>query len=83
MDFNGVSVNELGSGRGPVATYAYGDGERTTSASTPKAASGRSRSWPDGKRRRQCEPGRPCPGWPPRTSWTRCPPMRPPHHATD
>jgi hypothetical protein len=26
MDFNGVSVNELGSGRGPVATYAYGDG---------------------------------------------------------
>jgi hypothetical protein len=21
-----VSVNELGSGRGPVATYAYGDG---------------------------------------------------------
>jgi len=55
MDFNGVSVNELGSGRGPVATYAYGDGERTTSASTPKAASGRSRSWPDGKRRRQCD----------------------------
>lgn len=26
IDFNGVSVNELGSGRGPVATYAYGDG---------------------------------------------------------
>jgi hypothetical protein len=26
MDFNGVSVNELGSGRGPEATYAYGDG---------------------------------------------------------
>jgi hypothetical protein len=25
-DFNGVSVNELGAGRGPVATYAYGDG---------------------------------------------------------
>jgi hypothetical protein len=24
-DFNGVSVNELGSGRGPVATYAYDD----------------------------------------------------------
>ncbi len=24
-DPNGVSVNELGSGRGPVATYAYGD----------------------------------------------------------
>lgn len=24
-DFNGVSVNELGTGRGPVATYAYGD----------------------------------------------------------
>jgi hypothetical protein len=22
---NGVSVNELGTGRGPVATYAYGD----------------------------------------------------------
>jgi hypothetical protein len=26
IDINGVSVNELGSGRGPVATYAYGDG---------------------------------------------------------
>jgi hypothetical protein len=26
IDFSGVSVNELGSGRGPVATYAYGDG---------------------------------------------------------
>lgn len=26
IDFNGVSVNELGSGRGSVATYAYGDG---------------------------------------------------------
>lgn len=25
MDFNGISVNELGTGRGPVATYAYGD----------------------------------------------------------
>ena len=25
-DLNGVSVNELGTGRGPVATYAYGDG---------------------------------------------------------
>jgi hypothetical protein len=25
LDFNGVSVNELGSGRGPVATYAYSD----------------------------------------------------------
>jgi hypothetical protein len=25
LDFNGASVNELGSGRGPVATYAYGD----------------------------------------------------------
>jgi hypothetical protein len=24
-DFNGISVNELGSGDGPVATYAYGD----------------------------------------------------------
>lgn len=24
-DYNGVSVNELGAGRGPVATYAYGD----------------------------------------------------------
>lgn len=24
-DFNGISVNELGDGRGPVATYAYGD----------------------------------------------------------
>jgi hypothetical protein len=24
-EFNGVSVNELGTGRGPVATYAYGD----------------------------------------------------------
>jgi hypothetical protein len=24
-DFNGISVNELGAGRGPVATYAYGD----------------------------------------------------------
>jgi hypothetical protein len=26
MDFNGITVNELGTGRGPVATYAYGDG---------------------------------------------------------
>jgi len=26
MDASGVTVNELGSGRGPVATYAYGDG---------------------------------------------------------
>jgi hypothetical protein len=25
IDVNGVSVNELGAGRGPVATYAYGD----------------------------------------------------------
>ena len=25
IDLNGVSVNELGTGRGPVATYAYGD----------------------------------------------------------
>ena len=25
IDINGVSVNELGTGRGPVATYAYGD----------------------------------------------------------
>ena len=25
LDPNGVAVNELGSGRGPVATYAYGD----------------------------------------------------------
>jgi hypothetical protein len=25
IDSNGVSVNELGAGRGPVATYAYGD----------------------------------------------------------
>ncbi len=25
IDSNGVSVNELGTGRGPVATYAYGD----------------------------------------------------------
>lgn len=25
VDANGVSVNELGTGRGPVATYAYGD----------------------------------------------------------
>jgi hypothetical protein len=25
LDFNGVTVNELGTGRGPVATYAYGD----------------------------------------------------------
>jgi hypothetical protein len=25
IDLNGVSVNELGAGRGPVATYAYGD----------------------------------------------------------
>jgi hypothetical protein len=25
LDPNGVSVNELGTGRGPVATYAYGD----------------------------------------------------------
>ena len=24
-DLNGISVNELGTGRGPVATYAYGD----------------------------------------------------------
>lgn len=24
-DTNGISVNELGTGRGPVATYAYGD----------------------------------------------------------
>lgn len=24
-DFNGISVNELGTGRGPVATHAYGD----------------------------------------------------------
>lgn len=24
-DLNGISINELGSGRGPVATYAYGD----------------------------------------------------------
>jgi hypothetical protein len=24
-DFNGISVNELGKGRGPVATHAYGD----------------------------------------------------------
>jgi hypothetical protein len=24
-DFSGISVNELGTGRGPVATYAYGD----------------------------------------------------------
>jgi hypothetical protein len=24
-DLNGISVNELGSGGGPVATYAYGD----------------------------------------------------------
>jgi hypothetical protein len=24
-DLNGVTVNELGTGRGPVATYAYGD----------------------------------------------------------
>ncbi len=27
-DSNGISVNELGSGRGPVATYAYGDAGR-------------------------------------------------------
>jgi hypothetical protein len=26
LDYNGVTVSELGSGRGPVATYAYGDG---------------------------------------------------------
>ncbi len=26
LDPNDVSVNELGTGRGPVATYAYGDG---------------------------------------------------------
>jgi hypothetical protein len=25
MDLSGISVNELGGGRGPVATYAYGD----------------------------------------------------------
>ncbi len=25
IDPNGVSINELGTGRGPVATYAYGD----------------------------------------------------------
>lgn len=25
VDPNGISVNELGTGRGPVATYAYGD----------------------------------------------------------
>jgi hypothetical protein len=25
IDANGISVNELGTGRGPVATYAYGD----------------------------------------------------------
>jgi hypothetical protein len=25
LDINGISVNELGSGRGPVATHAYGD----------------------------------------------------------
>jgi hypothetical protein len=25
LDFNGISINELGTGRGPVATYAYGD----------------------------------------------------------
>ena len=25
MDLNGISVNELGTGRGPVATYGYGD----------------------------------------------------------
>lgn len=25
LDPNGVSINELGTGRGPVATYAYGD----------------------------------------------------------
>lgn len=25
LDLNGVSVNELGTGRGPVATHAYGD----------------------------------------------------------
>lgn len=25
VDVNGISVNELGTGRGPVATYAYGD----------------------------------------------------------
>lgn len=25
VDLNGISVNELGTGRGPVATYAYGD----------------------------------------------------------
>ena len=27
-DFNGVNVNELGTGRGPVATYAYDDAGR-------------------------------------------------------
>jgi hypothetical protein len=25
MDLNGISVNDLGTGRGPTATYAYGD----------------------------------------------------------
>ena len=25
IDLNGISVNELGNGRGPVATNAYGD----------------------------------------------------------
>jgi hypothetical protein len=25
LDINGISINELGTGRGPVATYAYGD----------------------------------------------------------
>ena len=25
IDLNGITVNELGTGRGPVATYAYGD----------------------------------------------------------
>jgi hypothetical protein len=27
IDINGISVNELGTGRGPVATYAYGDAD--------------------------------------------------------
>ncbi|HEX2321575.1 MAG TPA: hypothetical protein VHJ18_21575 [Streptosporangiaceae bacterium] len=25
LDINGISINELGSGRGPVASYAYRD----------------------------------------------------------
>jgi hypothetical protein len=34
-DTSGVSINELGSGRGPVATYAYGDaGQHYFSVST-------------------------------------------------